>query len=67
MFINTYTTPAELLACLGDEVTLHEARYMLKILIDGGFQNIETSSIDESKWLEMFETAVRFAEENPET
>lgn len=64
MFITTYTTPDELLTCLGDEVTIDEARYMLRILLDEGFQNIDTTSINEAKWLEMFETAARFAEEN---
>ena len=66
MFITTYAKASELMGYMGSEATELEAKHMLRILAEEGFQNIETSEIPEDKWLEMLETAVRFAEENGE-
>ena len=51
---------------MGSEATITEAKWMLQILLQSGFCNIETSAIPCDEWLEMCETAARFAHENPD-
>lgn len=65
MFIDTSTHPSLLLACMGSEATEIEARWMKNILIQSGYGNTDTTNIPDADWLEMLETAVRFAAENP--
>lgn len=38
---------------------------MKNILIQSGYGNTDTTNIPDADWLEMLETAVRFAAENP--
>lgn len=65
MLITTWTTAQELLPYMGTEATLDEAKFMKDILIQSGFDKTDTADIAESDWLEMCETACRFASENP--
>ena len=65
MWITTWTKAEELLPYMGTEATVEEAKFMRDILIQSGHCNIDTAQIPENEWLEMCETAVRFAFENP--
>ena len=65
MLITTWTKAADLMPYMGTEATIDEAKFMLDILIQSGYGNTDTAAIPEDEWLEMCETAVRFADENP--
>lgn len=65
MLITILTKAAELMPYMGTEATIDEAKFMLGILLQSGYGNTDTAEIPEDEWLEMCETAVRFASENP--
>jgi hypothetical protein len=63
MFITWEMDLDHLAERMGAETNAAEAKHMRRILCEEGWQHMDTADIPETAWLEMLESAVRFAEQ----